>query len=120
MVRVTVGDRAFRIDAVEQQGAWLAHAVSVEHGDRSSDDMAAPTQAEAVDRVRRWLEWQGDHAAALAELQSAERAYHRTIADLAFTSRADSEQAMHARRAALESVDAARAKLDETRGRRPE
>jgi hypothetical protein len=116
---VTVGDRTFRIHAVEQPGSWLAHAVSLEHGDRCSEDMAAPTETEAMDRVRRWLEWQRDHAMALAELQTAQRAYHRTITDVAFASRADSEQAPHARPTALALVDAARAKLDAMRACRP-
>jgi predicted alpha/beta hydrolase len=116
---VTVGDRTFRVHAVEQPGSWLAHAVSLAHGHRCSEDMTAPTETEAVHRVRRWLEWQRHHAMALAELQNAERAYHRTITDLAFASQADSEQAPHARRTALALVDAARAKLDAMRACRP-
>ena len=44
------------------------------------------TEAEAIARLTRWLEWQHEHATALAALQQAERDYHRTIAGSAFAS----------------------------------
>ena len=62
--------------------------------------------------------WQREHAAALAELQEAQRAYHRTVAATAFQA-AEEPTAEEMRRASLEALDAARIKLDEVRGRRP-
>ncbi len=63
--------------------------------------------------------WQREHAAALAELQEAQRAYHRTVAATAFQGSADEPSAEEMRRASLEALDAARIKLDEVRERRP-
>ena len=59
--------------------------------------------------------WQREHAAALAELQEAQRVYHRTVATTAFQGAAEEP----ARRASLEALDAARVRLDEVRARRP-
>ena len=64
--------------------------------------------------------WQREHAAALAELQDAQRAYHRAVASTAFQGAADEPTAEEMRRAALEALDAARMRLDEVRGRRPQ
>jgi len=63
--------------------------------------------------------WQREHAAALAELQEAQRVYHRTVAATAFQAAAEEPTAEEMRRASLEALDAARIKLDEVRGRRP-
>ena len=63
--------------------------------------------------------WQREHAAALEELQEAQRAYHRAVATTAFQGAADEPSAEEMRRASLEAVDAARIKLDEVRSRRP-
>jgi hypothetical protein len=79
----------------------------------------------------RWLEWQRDHAAALAALQEAQRAYHRTVvgasgsAQLPTASRqpaADGQQppAVSPQAERLEAVDAARVRLDAVRSRKPE
>ena len=70
--------------------------------------------------VARWLEWQHDHAAALEELQRAERAYHRTIAGSAFASPTEGPSAIEMQKESLEAVEAARIRLDEIRARRPE
>jgi len=67
----------------------------------------------------RFAAWQREHAAALAELQDAQRAYHRAVASTAFQGAADEPTAEEMRRAALEALDAARVRLDEVRGRRP-
>lgn len=67
-----------------------------------------------------FAQWQREHAAALAELQEAQRAYHRTVATTAFQGAADEPTAEEMRRASLEALDAARIKLDEVRARRPE
>ena len=69
---------------------------------------------------RPFAEWQREHAAALAELQEAQRAYHRTVAATAFQGAAEEPSAEEMRRASLEALDAARIKLDEVRARQPE
>ena len=58
-----------------------------------------------------WLEWQRDHAGALAALQEAQRAYHRSIVG---------QSAAEMRQEPLKAVDAARVTLDAVRARRPE
>jgi hypothetical protein len=60
-----------------------------------------------------WLEWQRDHAAALAALQEAQRAYHRTVVERALARETNVQQA-------LDAVDAARVRLDAVRARKPE
>jgi len=64
--------------------------------------------------------WQREHAAALADLQDAQRAYHRTVATTAFQGAAEGPPAEEMRRASLEALDVARIRLDEVRARRPE
>ena len=64
--------------------------------------------------------WRQEHAAALAELQDAPRAYHRAVATTAFQGAADEPSAEEMRRASLETLDAARIRLDEERARRPQ
>ena len=64
--------------------------------------------------------WQREHAAALSELQEAQRAYHRAVATTAFQGAADGPTAEEMRRASLDALDAARIKLDEVRARRPQ
>ena len=67
----------------------------------------------------RFDAWQREHAAALAELQEAQRVYHRTVATTAFQGAADEPTAEEMRRTSLEALDAARVRLDEVRARRP-
>ena len=69
---------------------------------------------------RTYAAWQREHAAALAELQEAQRAYHRAVAATAFQGSADEPSAEEMRRASLDALDAARIKLDDVRARRPE
>ncbi len=64
--------------------------------------------------------WQREHAAALAELQEAQRAYHRAVAAAAFQGAVDEPSAEQMRRESLEALDAARIKLDEVRARKPQ
>ena len=66
------------------------------------------------------MSWQREHAAALEELQEAQRAYHRTVAATAFQGTAEEPSAEEMRRVSLEALDAARIKLDEVRARRPQ
>ena len=72
----------------------------------------------------KWLAWQRDHAEALAALQEAQRAYHRTVVGAVSSlqsavdsppSTVDSPQAE-----SLKAVDAARVRLDAVRARKPE
>jgi hypothetical protein len=63
--------------------------------------------------------WRRAHAAALAELQDAQRAYHRTVAATAFQGAAEEPSAQEMRRASLDALDAARIKLDDVRARKP-
>ena len=67
-----------------------------------------------------WLAWQREHAAALEALQQAQRAYHRTIAGSAFASAAEGPGAAGMQKVSLDAVEAARVRLDEIRGRKPE
>jgi hypothetical protein len=69
--------------------------------------------------VDAWSEWQRDHAAALAALQEAQRAYHRAAVGSG-QSAPGSQQSAVERRSSLEAVDAARTRLDDVRARRPE
>jgi hypothetical protein len=74
---------------------------------------------EAGVRDETFAQWQREHAAALAELQQAQRDYHRTVAATAFQRASEEPSAEEMRRASLEALDAARIKLDEVRARRP-
>jgi hypothetical protein len=67
-----------------------------------------------------WQEWQREHAAALEVLQQAQRAYHRTIAGSAFASPTEGPSAIELQKESLDAVEAARVRLDEIRGRRPQ
>jgi hypothetical protein len=78
-----------------------------------------------------WLEWQRGHAEALAALQEAQRAYHRTVVERALASRRQSAAGSPSSNArpvtpvtnvqqALNAVDAARVRLDAVRARKPE
>jgi hypothetical protein len=117
---VTIGSFTYRITALEREGQWVARAERVEGGDRFGVECAAPSEEEACDRVARWLEWQTEHSAALADLQRAEDAYHRTIAGSAFSSPVEGPSAIEMQKESLEAVEAARIRLDEIRARRPE
>lgn len=107
----------YRLAATERDGQWRAQAVRADTGDRFGPEQTGATEQEALGRLTRWLEWQHAHAAALEELQGAERVYHRTLAS-AFASEAAGPGDAD-RREALEAVDAARARLDDIRARRP-
>ncbi|HEV8346785.1 MAG TPA: hypothetical protein VGQ16_09430 [Vicinamibacterales bacterium] len=120
MKHISFGDRRYRLVAAEREGQWVAHAVRDDNGDPFGVECAAPTETAAVDRLVRWLEWQHEHAAALEELQRAERAYHRTIAGSAFASPTEGPSALELQKESLESLEAARVRLDEIRAREPE
>ena len=108
-----------RIVAGERGGRWIARAEDEETGRPFGIECGGATEREALERMSRWLDWQRDHTAALEALQSAERAYHRTIAGSAFASPAEEQGAPEAQKTSLAAVDAARIRLDEVRARRP-
>ncbi len=73
-----------------------------------------------TEQSNRWQEWQREHAAALEALQEAQRAYHRTITGSAFASPTEGPSAIELQKESLDAVEAARVRLDEIRGRRPQ
>ena len=109
-----------KILCAERDGRWVAHAVREDTGDPFGIECAADTEQAAIERLMRWLDWQGDHAAALDALQLAERAYHRTVSGSAFTSPTEGPTAVEIQRDALAAVERARLKLDGIRDRKPE
>jgi hypothetical protein len=108
-----------RIHAVERSGQWLAYAERVGSGERFGLECAGTSEADAVGRLARWLDWQSEHAAALAALQAAERAYHRIVAGGAFSRPADGARMLALQRESLELLGAACLRLDDIRGRQP-
>ena len=69
--------------------------------------------------TRVWVDWQRDHAAALAALQEAQRAYHRVAVDSLQSAVASQQSAVGRRAGALEALEAARVRLDDVRARMP-
>jgi hypothetical protein len=69
-----------------------------------------------------WTEWQREHEEALAALQAAQHAYHRTVAQGAFAAADGPSIAENAemQQETLETLEAARVRLDEVRARKPE
>ena len=120
MTHITIADRRYRLLTTERDGRWMARAERETPAIRSESNAPATANAEATARLTRWLEWQREHAAALEELQRAERAYHRTIAGSAFASPTEGPSAIEMQKESLEAVEAARLRLDEIRGRKPE
>jgi hypothetical protein len=70
-----------------------------------------------------WSEWRRDHAAALAALQDAQRAYHRDTMQSAVSSQQSAvgsqQSALESRTVAIKALNAARVRLDEVRSRMP-
>lgn len=116
----TIGETSYRITASQRGGRWIAHAERADTGARFGIECGGATEAEAVDRLVRWLDWQHEHASALDALQHAEHDYHRTIAGSAFASPTEGPSAMEMQKDSLEALEAARERLDEIRGRKPE
>jgi hypothetical protein len=92
----------------------------VDTGERFGVECAGETEAAAIDRLIRWLTWQDEHAAALEDLQQAERAYHRTVAGSAFVSPLEGPSAIELQKESLGQLEAARVRLDDVRARKPE
>jgi len=120
MKQITIGDTRFRLMCAERDGQWLAHAEREATGDLFGIECSGASEADALARLTRWLEWQAEHAAALDALQRAEHAYHRTIAGSAFASSIEGPGAIELQKESLDEVEAARVRLDDVRARRPE
>lgn len=119
-MKTTIGGTTFIVKATERDRQWTARAARDENGDPFGIECAGATEAEAIARLTRWLEWQNEHAAALEALQQAERAYHRTIAGSAFANPMEGPTAIELQKESLDEVEAARVRLDDIRARRPE
>ena len=120
MKHLSIGTARYRLLCVERDGQWLAHAEREDTGDPFGIECGGANEAEALDRLTRWLEWQSEHAAALDDLQRAERAYHRTIAGSAFASPTEGPSAIELQKESLDALEAARVRLDEIRARKPD
>jgi soluble lytic murein transglycosylase-like protein len=120
MRHVSLGDARYRLVATDRDGQFFAHAVRDDNGDPFGVECSGATEAAAIERLTRWLEWQHEHAAALEALQHAERAYHRTIAGSAFASPTEGPSALEMQKESLDAVEAARVRLDDIRTRKPE
>jgi hypothetical protein len=115
-----VGDREYRIVTSGSGSEWVAWAERAESGERFGVEYTGQTEQAAMERMSAWLNWQYEHASALEALQQAERAYHRTIAGSAFANPTEGPTPIELQREALDVVEAARLRLDDVRGRRPE
>jgi hypothetical protein len=111
---------SYTIETAERDGQWIARARDPETGDPFGIECAGKNETDAVRRLNAWLDWQREHAAALDALQAAERAYHRTIAGSAFSSSTEGPGPIDLQKESLDAVEAARVRLDEVRGRKPE
>jgi len=109
-----------RIVCDERGGQWIARAEREDNGDPFGIECAGVTEDDARGRLQRWLAWQSEHAAALNDLQQAERAYHRTIAGSAFANPSEGPSAIEMQKESLAAVEAARMRLDDIRAREPE
>lgn len=115
-MQVQIGDTAFTLVVSRRHGLWTANALRAEDGERYGLEVTASTESDATNRLRRWLEWQHEHAQMLEALQDAERVYHRAVAGAAFSS---AEARFSDTKTARDGVDAARHQLDDVRARRP-
>jgi hypothetical protein len=120
MKRVSIGTVTYCLIAVEREGRWVAHAERDETARPFGIECIGETEADAVERLCRWLEWQYEHQTALEGLQAAERAYHRTIAGSAFASPTEGPSAAELQKESLDLLEAARVRLDDVRARKPE
>src|SRR5581483_12469082 len=93
-----IGGTRYRLVVDQRDAQWVAHAERVDSGDRFGLECSGESEGEALQRLVRWIEWQSEHAAALAALQQAERAYHRTIAGSAFVSATEGPSALELQR----------------------
>jgi hypothetical protein len=120
MPEVEIGGQAYRIATAERDGRWTATAVRADTGSPFGVECTGATRVDAAERLTSWLQWQHEHSEALAALQIAERAYHRTISGSAFASPTEGPSSLELQKESLERVEAARIRLDEVRARRPQ
>ena len=120
MTEITIGDFRYRLIATERDGQWIAHAEREDTGKPFGIACAGPTGDDAIGRLTAWLSWQSEHAAALDSLQTAERAYHRTVAGSAFANPSEGPTALELQKESLDAVESARVRLDEVRAQKPE
>ena len=116
-MEVTVGAATYRLVTVERDAQFMAYAVRIDTNERFGIETLAADAEDAQRRLAAWLEWQYEHTQALEALQQAERTYHRAMAGAAFAT--PENDSTDAARLSLESVNAARTRLDEVRARRP-
>jgi hypothetical protein len=110
----------YRVVTTQRDGQWFAHAERTDTDDRFGIECPGDSAEDATARLRRWLDWQLEHQAALEALQQAERAYHRAIAGRAFARPIEGPTVTELQKESLEAVEAARVRLDEVRERKPE
>jgi hypothetical protein len=117
---ITIGDKRYQLMALQRDAAWIARATDAATGDPFGIECTGDTEAEAIARLTRWLQWQDEHAGALRALQQAERAYHRTVAGSAFANPTEGPSPIEMQKESLAEVEAARMRLDELRASKPE
>jgi len=120
MRTIDVATVTYRVKVERRDELWTARAERADTGDRYGVECAGITEDEAVARLQRWLTWQATHAAALAELQRTEHAFHRTIASDAFATVGEGPGAAERQKHRLETLEAARTRLDQIRAQKPE
>ena len=70
-MELSIGGIIYRLVASDRHGQWTAHAVRTDSSERFGIETTAPSEQQATDRLRRWLEWQSEHTEALEALQQA-------------------------------------------------
>jgi hypothetical protein len=120
MTEITIGDLRYRLVAIERDGQWIAHAEREDTGIPFGIECGGPTRDDAIGRLTVWLTWQSEHVAAIEALQTAERAYHRTVAGSAFANPSEGPTALELQKESLDALEAARVRLDDVRARKPE
>ena len=118
-MEVTVRNTNYRLFVLAAEDQFVARAFRADTGDRFGVDVAAHTEAAALQRLTAWLEWHHDHLNALDALRAAERAYHRAVATSAFVVQPDAHVQSEGEERSIEALDRARVALDEVRARQP-
>ena len=106
MRHISIGGVAYRLNAVERDGQWVARAEREENGRPFGAEWSGATDAEAMDGLSQWLEWQDEHQKALERCKLAERTTAR-IAASAFANTAEANCNRTAERIARCSRDGA-------------
>jgi hypothetical protein len=120
MTEVTIGETRYLLNVEMRAGRAVAWAANAATRERFGMECSGDTESAAIERLKRWLTWQAEHAAALEALQLAEQSYYRTLAGSAFVDTGEGPSAIELHKESLEHVEAARVRLDEIRARRPD